>query len=114
MVFLDECYKVLVRHFIDKGTGADNTGEVNNFVSTAGSDYANVYPASNRAQNYLGRYSVLRNTWYTININSVLHIGSTTPPSITDIPDDEVAKYLSTRINVTRWAKRPTQDADLK
>ena len=70
------------------------------------------YPAANQAGNYLGRYGVLRNNWYTVNVEGIKKIGSPVVPEVTGDPDDELAAYISVKINVLSWAKR-TQDATL-
>lgn len=59
---------------------------------------------------YLGRYGVLRNNWYEMNVTKV-GIGS---PSIPDDDGkfDEEEAYINCRINILSWAKR-TQNVDL-
>ena len=65
---------------------------------------------------YLGRYGVLRNNWYHLNITSISQIGSPTCPAVPgiseDVPDDQVYSYIAVKINVLSWAKR-TQDVTL-
>lgn len=70
------------------------------------------YPTANQAGNYLGRYGVLRNNWYTVNVEGIKKIGSPVVPEVTGDPDDELAAYISVKINVLSWAKR-TQGATL-
>lgn len=61
---------------------------------------------------YLGRYGVLRNNWYVLNVNSIKQIGDSTYPVIPENPIDEEEFYLSVDINILAWAKRE-QDVDL-
>ena len=78
----------------------------------------------------LGRYGVVRNTWYKISINSISGIGASVPedptqpinpdpnyPDPTDptpdpTPDDTNNYYINAQINILPWAVR-TQGADL-
>lgn len=82
------------------------------------------------ASDKLGRYGVVRNTWYKISINSISGIGASVPedptqpinpdpnyPDPTDptpdpTPDDTNNYYINAQINILPWAVR-TQGADL-
>lgn len=100
-------YKVLVKHFGDVETPLRSAAEI------LGSSYDDVYPDANRAQNYLGRYSIVRNNWYNINLEGIKHIGKPSVPEIpADTPDDEIDAYLKVRINILSWAMR-TQNVTL-
>lgn len=61
---------------------------------------------------YLGRYSVVRNNWYKITVNTISQPGTPTIPELTDDPDDEQKYYLQASINILDWAVR-TQGVDL-
>ena len=61
---------------------------------------------------YLGRYGVLRNSWYVLNVNSITQIGDSTYPEIPDEPIDKKELYISVDIKIMPWAKR-TQKVDL-
>ncbi len=91
-------YPVMIQHF-----GDDQT------PWTAGPES---YPTPNRDDNYLGRWGVLRNNWYEINVTGVKSIGSPVVPEVYGTPDDPVESWISVEINVLSWAKR-TQSADL-
>lgn len=104
-------YPVLIKHFGDQLTPW-NTWETDpNKPSAGGIDQ--IYPTTNRDANYLGRYGVVRNNWYELNIKSVKRPGKPgiTPPDNT--PDDELDSYISVSINILSWAKR-SQDVDLQ
>lgn len=60
----------------------------------------------------LGRYGVVRNNWYVLNVNSVKGIGDSTVPELPAEPVDAEEFFLSVEINIMPWAKR-TQDVDL-
>ena len=60
---------------------------------------------------HLGRYGVVRNNWYEVNINSISGPGE---PEIVEPggPDDKAEGYIRAEINVLSWAKR-SQNVDL-
>lgn len=70
-----------------------------------------VYGTDNLA--YLGRYGVLRNNWYELNVNSVSGPGYPSVPEVKpNTPDDEDDKYIKVSVKILKWAKR-SQDVDL-
>lgn len=91
-------YPVMIQHF-----GDDQTPWTAGPVS---------YPTPNRDENYLGRWGVLRNNWYEINVTGVKSIGSPVVPEVYGTPDDPVESWISVEINVLSWAKR-VQNAGL-
>ena len=99
-------YPVRIKHFGDDLTPWKSSENPLPTVNTG------AYPSTHQAENYLGRYGVLRNNWYTINVEGIKKIGSPVVPEVTGDPDDELAAYISVKINVLSWAKR-TQGATL-
>lgn len=98
-------YNILIKHFGDELT------PWNPSTKTSGISY----PTPNEA-NWLGRYGVLRNNWYDLDITDVSRLGAATPEEL-DVkndptPDDNLKSYISVKINVLSWAKR-TQSAIL-
>ena len=98
-------YNILIKHFGDELT------PWNPSTKTSGISY----PTPNEA-NWLGRYGVLRNNWYDLDITGVSRLGAATPDEL-DVkkdptPDDNLKSYISVKINVLSWAKR-TQGAIL-
>lgn len=98
-------YNILIKHF------GDELAPWNPSTKTTGVSY----PAPNEA-NWLGRYGVLRNNWYDLDITGVSRLGAATPDEL-DVkndptPDDNLKSYISVKINVLSWAKR-TQKAIL-
>lgn len=78
---------------------------------------ADYYESANDydAPNHLGRYGVVRNNWYELNITSVSGPGYPEIPEIpTDPgdPDDPGEGYVKMEINILSWAKR-SQNVDL-
>lgn len=98
-------YPIIIKHF-----GKDQTPwglDKDNTITGA-----NIYPATNRDANYLGRYGVLRNNWYDLEVTGIRTIGSAVIPSRDDKYDDELNQFISVKINVLSWAKR-TQSEEL-
>lgn len=94
-------YKVLIKHFGDDETPLAAT--------VSGTGYNDIYgdAEANRIRDFLGRYSVVRNNWYNIELQGIKHIGNPSVPEMpAETPDDEIDSYLKVRINVLSWAKR--------
>lgn len=93
-------YPVMIKHFGDDLTpwSADNKTES--------------YPEPGAENNWLGRYGVLRNNWYEINVEGIRDIGYADVPEVYGTPDDPVESYISVEINVLSWAKR-SQNVEL-
>ena len=69
---------------------------------------------ADHAQNYLGRYGLVRNNWYELNISAIKSLGYATIPDIDDdLSDDnnEQKKYFAVEIHILSWAKR-TQNVE--
>ena len=92
-------YFVRIKHFGDDMTPW-NTDETTKPSTTS------IYPADHQAENYLGRYGVLRNNWYDIAVEGVKGLGSAVVPKVTPNTDDELKSYIAVKINVLSWAKR--------
>lgn len=97
-------YEVRIKHFA--GDGTDDLAPWNTWETTKPS--ASVAYPGNKDQNYLGRYGLVRNNWYDINVTAIKKIGSPVVPDITtdNTPDDNIDAYISAKINVLSWAKR--------
>lgn len=100
-------YPIIIKHFGNDDTpwGLDKD---NTITGTT------IYPATGVGAdaNYLGRYGVLRNNWYDLEVTGIRTIGSAVIPSRDDKYDDELNQYISVKINVLSWAKR-TQSEEL-
>lgn len=99
-------YPVRIKHFGDDLTPWKSSETPLPTVSDG------AYPTTNQNANYLGRYGVLRNNWYNIDVQGIKKLGSPVVPEVTGDTDDELAAYISVKINVLSWAKR-TQGATL-
>lgn len=82
-------YPVMIKHFGDDLTPW-NKGEV--------------YGSNNA--DFLGRYGVLRNNWYSINVTGIKNIGDPEVPKVYGTPDDPSESWISVTINILSWAKR--------
>lgn len=92
-------YTILIKHFGDELT------PWNPSTKTTES-----YPGTDNEKNWLGRYGVLRNNWYKLEVTGVAAIGASTPGEL-DVnhdttPDDNLKRYISCKINALSWAVR--------
>lgn len=68
---------------------------------TAGTDYG-----TNNAD-FLGRYGVLRNNWYSLSVNTVSGLGYPEVPEVKpNVPDDENDQYINVEVKILDWAMR--------
>lgn len=102
-------YPIRIKHFGDDLTpwDKDEYGTVRPTPST-------IYPGTEavRANNYLGRYGVVRNNWYDVSIRSISSLGDPIIPKPTTNADDELDNFIQVNINILSWTLRP-QGADL-
>ena len=64
-----------------------------------------VYGDNNLA--YLGRYGMLRNNWYELDVQNVSGPGYPDVPEVKpNTPDDEDDKYIKVSVKILDWAKR--------
>ena len=61
---------------------------------------------------YLGRYGIVRNNWYELELGKVSAPGSPTVPELSDKADDEQKYYLQATVKIMDWAVRK-QSVDL-
>lgn len=62
---------------------------------------------------YLGRYGMLRNNWYELDVQNVSGPGYPDVPEVKpNTPDDEDDKYIKVSVKILDWAKR-SQSIDL-
>ncbi len=101
-------YPVMIKHFGDDLTPWDITKVGTSSYPDGNENYGGLSGDSN----WLGRYGVLRNNWYDINVTAVNNIGSATVPEAYGGTNDPVEQWISIEINILSWAKR-TQDVSL-
>lgn len=103
-------YAVRIKHFGDSDTPWNVEGQG---VKAGGNSLIYPNPSAGASDGwFLGRYGVVRNNWYDINVKKIQTLGDATIPAFTNDPDDVLENYISVSINVLSWSKH-TQDADL-
>ena len=108
-------YEARFQHFAGEGS-ADlapwNTTE--STTAPTGGSTANAYPGYS-AENYLGRYGMVRNNWYYVEVLSFNNFGYPKDPSgqveneefeNPDTPDDNLKDNIAVKIHVLSWALR--------
>lgn len=118
-------YEARFQHFA--GTSSDPTNaffdsapwnswesEAAGVTNPATGTTSEAYP-SYSAKNYLGRYGMVRNNWYDVEVTAFTNIGYPEIPSVKvknpgyddpDTPDDKLEDNIAVRIHVLSWAKR--------
>lgn len=96
-------YSVWVSHF-----GKDGTPWNGDETQTPA--VGNIYPGGEA--NYLGRWGMLRNNWYEVNLTGIRSLGEPTVSEATGETIDKLESFISAQINVLSWTKR-TQEAEL-
>ncbi len=105
-------YAVMIKHFGDDLTPWDYQTVTTDESASGG--YNESYPdnvwSTTADNNWLGRYGVLRNNWYDLNIKAVTELGHAVAPHRYGVPDDPTEEWINVDINILSWAKR-TQEA---
>lgn len=112
-------YPIRIKHFGNELTPWNNYNATTNtggHKATAGDVYDLNNPAkqAKATANFLGRYGVLRNNWYELEVNNITGIGEPRIPQVptTSDSDDALKQFISVNINILSWAKR-VQKEDL-
>lgn len=96
-------YSVWVSHFGEDGTPWNGDEAQTPAVG-------NIYPGGDA--NYLGRWGMLRNNWYEVELTGIRSLGEPTVSEATGDTIDKLESFISARINVLSWTKRE-QSAEL-
>lgn len=99
-------YEVRIKHFGDDLTPWSKDDIATTIDASYGGD-----ADTDRNKNYLGRYGIVRNNWYDINITNITKLGDPVDPAIwdkqwPDKPDDNKDQYIAVELKVLSWAKR--------
>lgn len=125
-------YNIRIRHFGENETPWDALTTVQADGATPkvkqqpGGTIPNIYGKADndnektlRNSRFLGRYGVVRDTWYDIEVAGVSKLGSPTPIDANgtgkNTPDDELEEeyYISAHVHIIPWSLR-TQSVNLK
>lgn len=95
-------YNLLIKHFGDVETPWSREKHTENTIEGI---YNAAAPAT-RETNFLGRYGIVRNNWYRIEISGISQIGDPIVVTPGETPDDKTRNYLSVKIHILPWALR--------
>lgn len=95
-------YNLLIKHFGDTETPWNREKHTENTIAGI---YNAAAPATSES-NFLGRYGIVRNNWYQIEISGISQIGDPIVVTPDDTPDDKTRNYLSVKIHILPWAVR--------
>lgn len=116
-------YQSRIKHFGDDLTpwnGEKSTSKQEWYTQPKEGDAAKIYPDEGASStehrqdaNYLGRWGMLRNNWYALNVKSINKLGYPTPGELVygTTTDDELESWIAVDVNILSWAKR-AQDID--
>ena len=107
-------YNARIQHFGEIETPWSASGA---YISGDGSDIDEIYgiadtPAKKglRDRRFLGRYGVVRDNWYKLEVESINKIGTAEPINVSttnpDTPDDQIENYLSVHVHIVPWVVR--------
>ena len=103
-------YEVRVQHFGKTYTpwgGEDLAPGTDTYY-----DYVSKDSDGDEDMHYLGRYGIVRNNWYQLELGKVSAPGSPTVPELSNKADDEQKYYLQATVKIMDWAVRK-QSVDL-
>lgn len=95
-------YNLLIKHFGDDETPWSREKHTENTIAGIYNAAAPATPESN----FLGRYGIVRNNWYRIEISGINQIGDPIVVTPGETPDDKTRNYLSVKIHILPWALR--------
>lgn len=99
-------YDLKIMHFASNNSDADLapwTASKEESATTTDAAY------DGNSANYLGRYGMVRNNWYDINVTGVADVGSPVVPNAnvtTSDDNNEVERYIAFKLHILSWAKR--------
>ena len=95
-------YNLLIKHFGDAETPWNREKHTENTIEGIYNAAAPATPETN----FLGRYGIVRNNWYRIEISGISQIGDPIVVTPGETPDDKTRNYLSVKIHILPWAVR--------
>lgn len=114
-------YRAYIRHFNDvetpwnKVNGGETPLPKGQYIYPKAEAEASGATYETQGKNYLGRYGIVRNHSYELEVNKISKLGSPLPPSLTDdekgSPVDDLNSSMKMTVRILRWAKH-TQGLD--
>lgn len=106
-------YTALVKHFGSEYTPWGEEPDAPTDGTTTFHNYVTSHTA-NDENYYLGRYGIVRNNWYQLELNKVTAPGAASVPDVAtdNTSDDEQKYYLQATVKIMDWAVRK-QSVDL-
>lgn len=99
-------YAIPIMHFGEASTPWEASGVNQTDTKETYFNTSNRYDS----ENYLGRYGMVRNNWYEVNISKFTGLGSPVKPDFTgstlSTDNNEVKKYIGVETHILSWAKR--------
>ena len=97
-------YEVRIQHF---GSYYTPWGSETNAPTVGTDTYYNYLTShTDNAKNYLGRYGIVRNNWYQLELGTISAPGEPTIPKATENADDVTNYYISATVKIMDWAVR--------
>ncbi len=99
-------YPLRIKHFGDDFTPWNDDADIG--AITPKPSTGQIYPSAdtNREGNYLGRYGVVRNNWYNLEVSSISGLGEPDIPQTDTDFNDEMFHYISVSVKVLPWKRR--------
>lgn len=101
-------YTAFIQHFGSYYTPWGNDTNAHDWGEANGGKFYNYIDntLTGEEEYLLGRYGVVRNNWYQLELGEVSAPGSPKVPGVDTTPDDEVKYYISTTVKIMDWAVR--------
>ena len=102
-------YNARIQHFGQAETPWSAIGE---YINGNGTTVSEIYgsDADARTKNFLGRYGVVRDNWYNLQVEKIMKIGTAEPVDVSkttpDTPDDEIEKFIAVHVHIVPWVLR--------
>lgn len=107
-------YTTLVKHFGSEFTPWGGDASAPEVDGTKFHNYVTSYKGADDETRYLGRYGIVRNNWYQLELNKVTAPGAASVPDVAtdNTSDDEQKYYIQATVKIMDWAVRK-QSVDL-
>ncbi len=103
-------YNARIQHFGEYETPWSISNPFQTVVP--GKTIAQIYGTGDDAtKRFLGRYGVVRDNWYKLSVDKVMHVGTAEPVDVSangnaSIPDDQIENYIAVHVHIIPWVLR--------